>query len=330
MSDDTPRLKLGQLVDGQEMDAMTINEALIQLDTLTDACFKDQFSNTPPAAPADGDTYLLGAAPTGAWSGYAYKIAYCLDGGWRFTTPFDGMRAWVASNSAFIFYQGGNWVAFNPALSVNEVAIASAATCDIGGAGSMCVAITGSAAITGFGKGANCLRFLRFAAALTLTYNATSLVTPTGANIQAAPGDCCIARSDASGNWRIIDYLPAGGIVAAAVGPLTAGGGTAVTAMGSISIPPGRWRLSAQVQYYGGNSSNSFTRAELSTANGAFIGTRGFNQVYFANDTSAQVGAGVIGPFDVTLSTAATYYLNVSHRAASDSCSGSLRAERIV
>ena len=76
MSDSTPRQGLGQMVDGQELDAMQINDALIQFDAMTDICLLGQFVNTPPASPADGDMYLLGGAPTGAWTGRAYKIAY--------------------------------------------------------------------------------------------------------------------------------------------------------------------------------------------------------------------------------------------------------------
>jgi len=111
MSDETPRLKLAQLVSLQELNTVTWNEALAQLDTLVDLCLLGQFVNTPPASPADGDAYLLGGAPTGAWSGYAYKIAACLDGAWRFYTPFNGMRAFVTTNSVVILYLNGAWAA---------------------------------------------------------------------------------------------------------------------------------------------------------------------------------------------------------------------------
>jgi hypothetical protein len=110
MSDNTPRLGLAELAQMQEMDSATWNEALVRLDALADLYLLGQFVNTPPGSPADGDLYLTGAAPTGAWSGYAYKIAYCIDGGWRFFTPFTGLRAFVAGTNAFLLYVGGSWI----------------------------------------------------------------------------------------------------------------------------------------------------------------------------------------------------------------------------
>jgi hypothetical protein len=113
MSDNTPRLGLAELAQMQEMDSATWNEALVQIDALADLYLLGQFVNTPPGSPADGDLYLTGGTPTGAWSGYAYKIAYCIDGGWRFFTPFNGLRAFVAASNAFLLYVGGSWIALD-------------------------------------------------------------------------------------------------------------------------------------------------------------------------------------------------------------------------
>jgi Protein of unknown function (DUF2793) len=202
MSDETPRLKLAQLVSMQELNNVTWNEALAQLDVLVDLCLLGQNVNTPPASPADGDAYLLGASPTGAWSGYAWKIAACLDGGWRFYTPFNGLRAYVAPTGAVIVCLNGVWTDMGSLISAAEVSVASAATCDLGAAGSLFVQITGTAAITSFGGGANKLRFVRFAGASTLTHNAASLILLGGANRTTAAGDVGLYASDAAGNWR--------------------------------------------------------------------------------------------------------------------------------
>lgn len=84
--------------------------------------------------------------------------------------------------------------------------VASAATCNIGAATTLKVRITGTTTITSFGSSINRLRFILFAASLTLTHNATSLILPGSADILTSAGDYAIAMSDASGNWRVINY----------------------------------------------------------------------------------------------------------------------------
>lgn len=121
MSDSTPRLMLAELVDGQEMDAMTINDALIQLDAVTGLYLKGSAAVTPPTTPADGDMYLLGAAPTGAWTGRAYKLAYCLDGGWRFYTPFAGLCALAADQGRLIIFDGSAWVDYASVMAFQNL-----------------------------------------------------------------------------------------------------------------------------------------------------------------------------------------------------------------
>jgi hypothetical protein len=95
--------------------------------------------------------------------------------------------------------------------------IASAATTSIGAATGNYVNITGTTTITSLGTGtAGWLRFVRFAGALTLTHNATSLILPTGANIVTAANDVAIFVSEGSSNWRCLGYLRANGMPLAA------------------------------------------------------------------------------------------------------------------
>ena len=92
-----------------------------------------------------------------------------------------------------------------------ELDVASGATCDIGGADSARVRITGSVTITSFGTKTNRLRFVRFAAALTLTHNATTLSLKGSVNRSVEAGDTGIYQSDASGNWREVMFEQAAG-----------------------------------------------------------------------------------------------------------------------
>jgi hypothetical protein len=93
-----------------------------------------------------------------------------------------------------------------------EIDLASASTTNIGAQQSDNVRITGTTTITSFGTIASGVtRQLRFAAALTLTHNATSLILPGGANITTAAGDTATAVSLGSGNWVVTDFMPASG-----------------------------------------------------------------------------------------------------------------------
>ena len=211
MSDSTPRLGLPDLPDTPELYADTVADAFGRLDAFTGLYLKGQFVNTPPSSPADGDAYLTGGSPTGAWSGTPYKIAACRDGGWEKYAPFNGLRAFVADTGIFIIYQDGAWLDCNSLIGTAEESIAAAAICDIGAAGSLCLQVTGVTAIGGFGAATHKLRFLRFAGSLTLTHNATSLILPSGADLVTATGDTALFTSDADGNWRCRQYSRASG-----------------------------------------------------------------------------------------------------------------------
>lgn len=90
------------------------------------------------------------------------------------------------------------------------VDVASAATTDIGAATSWNVRITGTTTITNFGTAAaGTIRFVRFAASLTLTYNATSMLLPGAASIVTQAGDTAFFISEGSGNWRCHNYMAA-------------------------------------------------------------------------------------------------------------------------
>ncbi len=129
--------------------------------------------------------------------------------------------AWItigtlaAANLGLLSLAGG---ALTGALNEAQGAdIASAATTDIGAATGNFVNITGAVTITALGTiQAGTRRVVKFAGALTLTYNATSLILPTAANITTAAGDVAAFISLGSGNWICTGYLRADGSIPAA------------------------------------------------------------------------------------------------------------------
>lgn len=106
---DTARWTLPLLDAGQAQKEMTVNEALVRLDLATQAGVTALGLNAPPVAPADGEAWIVGTAPTGAWVGQAGTIAGWTAGGWRFVAPREGMSAWVAADGCPAIYAGDQW-----------------------------------------------------------------------------------------------------------------------------------------------------------------------------------------------------------------------------
>jgi hypothetical protein len=122
MTTETPRVGLPFIAAAQAQKHVTHNEALAELDALIGARFLDRDLATPPASPSDGDAYLVHAAATDDWAGQDGKIAFCLDGGWRFYAPFAGLVALVADESKFIAFDGASWNDYAAYIPLDNVA----------------------------------------------------------------------------------------------------------------------------------------------------------------------------------------------------------------
>lgn len=110
----------------------------------------------------------------------------------------------------------GNSVRYEQAyLQAEESVTASVGSTDISStrAATMVLNASGTPAITGFGTmTAGTRRFVRVGGALTITYNATSMLTPGAANLTFAAGDTFILVSLGSGNWKIDSYTLNSGV----------------------------------------------------------------------------------------------------------------------
>ena len=69
----------------------------------------------PPATPAEGEAWLVGASATGDWAGEDGKLASYQAGNWLFATPNDGMRLFDRSTGQILLYSGGWQRALTPA-----------------------------------------------------------------------------------------------------------------------------------------------------------------------------------------------------------------------
>jgi len=72
---------------------------------------KDKDLSAPPISPVDGDRYIVGATPTGAWTGKTNNIAWYFNAVWNFDVPTEGWQTWIEDENLFYFHNGTAWVA---------------------------------------------------------------------------------------------------------------------------------------------------------------------------------------------------------------------------
>lgn len=89
--DRTPRLDPPLLFAGQSQRETFVNETFARLDALVHCAVEAQTPN-PPAAPTNGQCWLVAPAATGAWIGQDGAIACFQQGQWLFQPPRDGLR----------------------------------------------------------------------------------------------------------------------------------------------------------------------------------------------------------------------------------------------
>lgn len=143
----------------------------------------------------------------------------------------------------FIILDGTNVLVPSDGGFGAQTNIASAATTDLGTVLTRNANVTGTTTITSFGSSATTaapIFLVTFAGALTLTYNAGSLIIPGAANITTAPGDMALVQYLGSGNWKIISYTRAAAAPYSGSAPnitvLTSGSGTYTTPSATLYL----------------------------------------------------------------------------------------------
>ncbi|HWU63287.1 MAG TPA: DUF2793 domain-containing protein [Ensifer sp.] len=125
MTDTTPNLNLPYILPSQAMKHITHNEALQILDAATNAVVVATLT-APPAAPAEGALYLVGAAATDAWTGKDGRLAFFIDGAWIFLVPRAGWQAWFAQDARTRIYDGAAWTDPLENLVVDRLGVSTA------------------------------------------------------------------------------------------------------------------------------------------------------------------------------------------------------------
>jgi hypothetical protein len=73
---------------------------------------KDRNVSDPSTlTPSNGDSYIVAAAPTGAWAGQAGKVAVWSGSAWVFGTPRVGWVAYIEDEEVLSAYKAAGWSA---------------------------------------------------------------------------------------------------------------------------------------------------------------------------------------------------------------------------
>lgn len=108
MSDSTPDLNLPYMTESQSQKEVTYNEMLNRLEIMMQPN-AISILNDPPITPAEGDKYIIGSVPTGAWAGYANNLVGFIGGAWVFVAPKEGWSCWLKSSNQLRRFLSGSW-----------------------------------------------------------------------------------------------------------------------------------------------------------------------------------------------------------------------------
>ena len=120
--DTTPRLDLPLLFAGQAQKEFTVNEALLRAD-LAVQCVVEGERDDPPPTPVAGAAWLVGATPSGEFTGHAAAIAGWSEAGWRFIDATVGLRVFDKSAACFRHFDGTWTMPTAPAAPTGGTAI---------------------------------------------------------------------------------------------------------------------------------------------------------------------------------------------------------------
>jgi len=198
----------------------------------------DVYSELTASLPVNGSKGMTAALPIADGTVSSPAIQFTSDTNTGIYKTASGIGIAYDGSLVAEFTAAGGLNASGVAYAAPTIAwtdVASATTTDLGAQANEAIRITGTTTITGFGTVASgTTRKLRFAAALTLTHNATSLILPGAANITTAANDTAIAVSLGSGNWIVVAYQRASGLALTSSLPTqTSNSGKVLTTDGS-------------------------------------------------------------------------------------------------
>ena len=108
--------------DGMTVIVVSGRRYILRTTQIFDGTADSQGDTAPPGSPSLGDTYIIGAAPSGDWAAKAKNIATWTARGWVYRAPEQGMVVWVIDEQTFYHYSASD--AWTQGLPIGEVLVA--------------------------------------------------------------------------------------------------------------------------------------------------------------------------------------------------------------
>lgn len=120
---ETANLGLPLLQPAQAQKHVTVNEALVRVDGMTQLSLLSTTVATPPVSAQDGDSFAVPVGAVNEWDGHEGEVAIYSNGGWVFLQPRIGWRGWIAELGALAVFDGSSWVSGAISVSPNRAAL---------------------------------------------------------------------------------------------------------------------------------------------------------------------------------------------------------------
>ncbi len=113
MSEKSTNLKLPFIQSAQAQKHISHNDAITNLDILTQLTVEEKDLAIPPTSPLEGTCYIIANPASAEWTGKENYIAAWQDGAWRFYEPAEGWVAWIKDDNTQTVYDGSTWNVLN-------------------------------------------------------------------------------------------------------------------------------------------------------------------------------------------------------------------------